>query len=141
MSNNNDSFGAFLSGVIIGGFVGAITALLFAPQSGEETREVIKVKSTEFRDKAIESTEDLRVKLDKLAQDAQTLANDLSTQAQEKSQKFQEQGRLILEEQKGRFEKASQKLKKKDVEVETEVVVEVKEELDDEFGKRRGSEG
>ena len=36
MSDNNDEFGAFLVGFIVGGLSGAVVALLFAPQSGEE---------------------------------------------------------------------------------------------------------
>jgi len=38
MSSDRDEFGAFLVGFIVGGLTGAIVSLLFAPQSGEETR-------------------------------------------------------------------------------------------------------
>jgi gas vesicle protein len=37
-------FGAFLLGVVVGGAVGAAMGLLFAPQSGEETRMMIRDK-------------------------------------------------------------------------------------------------
>ena len=43
MSDSKD-FGAFLIGFIVGGLTGAAVALLFAPQSGEETRELIHEK-------------------------------------------------------------------------------------------------
>ncbi len=36
--NDRDEFGAFLVGFIVGGLSGAVVALLFAPQTGEETR-------------------------------------------------------------------------------------------------------
>ena len=42
MGDNNSDFGAFLAGFVIGGLVGAATALLLAPQSGEETRTIIR---------------------------------------------------------------------------------------------------
>ena len=36
--SDRDEFGAFLVGFIVGGLTGAVVSLLFAPQSGEETR-------------------------------------------------------------------------------------------------------
>ena len=49
MSDNNSDFGAFLAGFVIGGLVGAATALLLAPQSGEETCTVIRDKGIELK--------------------------------------------------------------------------------------------
>lgn len=39
--------GNFVAGAVIGGAVGALLALLFAPQSGEETRKLVKKKAQE----------------------------------------------------------------------------------------------
>ena len=50
--SDRDEFGAFLVGFVVGGLTGAVVALLFAPQSGDETRALIKDKSIELRDKA-----------------------------------------------------------------------------------------
>lgn len=54
MSNNNDGSYAkgFIFGALLGGAVGAITALLFAPKSGKELRADIAEKSGEMFDKA-----------------------------------------------------------------------------------------
>ena len=52
--SDRDDFGAFLIGFVVGGVAGAVAALLLAPQSGEETRALIKEKSIELRDKAAE---------------------------------------------------------------------------------------
>ncbi len=41
-----------LAGMLVGGVMGAVTMLLFAPQSGEATREQIQEKSIELRDQA-----------------------------------------------------------------------------------------
>ncbi len=49
-----------MSGLLLGGIAGAITALLLAPQSGEETRKVIIDKSIEIKDKAIETVDEAR---------------------------------------------------------------------------------
>ena len=48
MSDQDQSFGAFLVGFVVGGLVGAAVALLYAPQSGMETRAYIKDKSIEL---------------------------------------------------------------------------------------------
>lgn len=56
--SERDEFGAFLVGFIVGGLTGSVVALLFAPQSGEETRAVIRDKSIELRDKAQISAEE-----------------------------------------------------------------------------------
>ena len=50
MADRDGDFGAFISGFVIGGLVGAAVALLLAPQSGEETRTLIRDRSIEIRD-------------------------------------------------------------------------------------------
>ena len=60
MSDSNADYGAFVAGFLIGGLVGAATALLMAPQSGEETRAYIRDRSIELRDKAYETADQAR---------------------------------------------------------------------------------
>ncbi|MFH2103231.1 MAG: YtxH domain-containing protein [Chloroflexota bacterium] len=69
---DRDDFGAFLIGFVVGGLTGAIVALLFAPQSGEETRTVIKEKSIELRDKAAHQAEEIAAKAESVAAEAKT---------------------------------------------------------------------
>jgi gas vesicle protein len=49
MSDNNNEIGVFMAGFVIGGLVGAATALILAPQSGVETRAQIAAKGDEVR--------------------------------------------------------------------------------------------
>jgi len=70
--SDRDDFGAFMIGFVVGGVTGAIVALLFAPQSGEETRTLIKDKSIELRDKASTYAEEAKVKAGAFATDART---------------------------------------------------------------------
>ena len=58
MSEKDSDFGAYLAGFIIGGLIGAATALLLAPQSGEETRTMIRDKSIEIKDRASATAEE-----------------------------------------------------------------------------------
>lgn len=46
----------FLTGVLVGSIVGAAIGLLMAPQSGEETREVLGEQARNIRDKVQESS-------------------------------------------------------------------------------------
>ena len=75
MSDNND-FGAFFAGLVIGGLVGAAAALLTAPKSGEETRTMIKEKSIELRDRAVEVSQDARRKAEVALEDARARADE-----------------------------------------------------------------
>lgn len=49
----------FLTGLTIGAIVGAALGLLFAPQSGEETRDAIRTQSRDLSDKVKESGQHL----------------------------------------------------------------------------------
>ncbi len=57
-SNGNMVWG-FLTGLLVGGLVGAGTMLLLAPQSGKKTREQIRLKGIEFRDQTAGAIEDV----------------------------------------------------------------------------------
>jgi gas vesicle protein len=52
MSNHNNSAGPVLLAFVLGAAAGAAVALLYAPAPGEETRQRIKDKAREGRDKA-----------------------------------------------------------------------------------------
>ena len=84
--SDRDEFGAFLVGFIVGGLSGAVVALLFAPQSGEETRALIKDKSIELRDKAQITAEEAIARADAAAAEARARADDLARQLRERGQ-------------------------------------------------------
>jgi gas vesicle protein len=84
--SDRDEFGAFLVGFIVGGLSGAVVALLFAPQSGEETRALIHDKSIELRDKAQISAEEAIARAEAAAADARARADDLARQLRERGQ-------------------------------------------------------
>ncbi len=69
-----DEFGAFLVGFLVGAVAGGVAALLLAPQSGEETRTMIRDKSIELRDKAQVSAQDAMKRAEAAAEDARTWA-------------------------------------------------------------------
>jgi gas vesicle protein len=56
------NFGAFVMGFVIGSLSGAIASLLLAPQTGEETRQIIKDRAIELKDKSQETFEETKKK-------------------------------------------------------------------------------
>lgn len=86
--SEHDEFGAFLVGFIVGGLTGAVAALLFAPQSGEETRAVIKERSIELRDKATAEAEDAWKHAEAAAIEARHKAEELAKQAMQQSEEI-----------------------------------------------------
>jgi gas vesicle protein len=84
--SDRDEFGAFLVGFIVGGLSGAVVALLFAPQSGEETRALIKDKSIELRDRAQVSAEEAIARAEAVAADARARADELAKQLRDRGQ-------------------------------------------------------
>lgn len=93
---SDDSRGwEFFTGFLIGGMVGAAVALLFAPQSGEETREMIRERGLELEGRAGELTGTARRRAEELAMDARHRADEA-----------RQRGRMILDEQRSRLEDA-----------------------------------
>ena len=82
--SDRDEFGAFLVGFIVGGLTGAVVSLLFAPQSGEETRALIKDKSIELRDRAQHTTEEALARAEAAAAEARARADELARQVRER---------------------------------------------------------
>ena len=93
MSNSESEIGAFMAGFVIGGLVGAATALLMAPQSGEETRAQIALKSHEVREASAQQYEAARVRV------ADTTGQ------------VQEQARIVLDEGKSKMAARSKSVK------------------------------
>ena len=84
MSDSDNSIGAFLAGILIGGLVGAAAALLLAPQSGEETREQIREKSIELRDRAEVTLDEAKTRVGQSVETARVKADEISQQVKQK---------------------------------------------------------
>ncbi len=61
MSEHNEC-GSFMGGLLIGGILGAVAALILAPQSGEETRKLLKDKALELGKEINDQTETIKEK-------------------------------------------------------------------------------
>lgn len=90
MSESNGELGAFLAGFVIGGLVGAATALLLAPQSGSETWSQLTNKSEELRHEGESRVRHARAR-------ATSYAHEYRQRAQEVGETVQEQARIVLD--------------------------------------------
>lgn len=96
--SDRDEFGAFLIGFVVGGLTGGITALLLAPQSGEETRAIIKDRAIELRDKTVETYENTRARAEEAADEAVKRADALLKQAKATAAQLTQSDNVVIEE-------------------------------------------
>jgi gas vesicle protein len=102
MSDSDSGIGAFFAGVLIGGLVGAATALLMAPQSGEETRATLGRYGNDFRDRAQDSLEDARERAEATVADARRRAERIVEEARERAERIARETR----DRRGKGDKA-----------------------------------
>jgi len=76
-----------LVGMLIGGLAGAVTMLLLAPQSGKDTRILLREKGIELRDRATGMVEDtmtqVRLNAKKITADGREKAKELLQKGEE----------------------------------------------------------
>jgi gas vesicle protein len=89
----------FFAGFVVGALVGAAAALLLAPQSGEETRGLIRDKGIELKEQA-----------DELSAEARKRAEQVQMQAREKAIELQSQVKQAVEEGKTAATKKKEEL-------------------------------
>jgi gas vesicle protein len=116
MSEKND-FGAFLIGFIVGGLTGAAVSLLFAPQTGEETRTLIHDKAIELRDRASETVEEARLRAEEAIEEAKVKTEEWKDLAKQQADELKAKGEKTLKESR---EKLSKTVKPKETETELE---------------------
>lgn len=109
MSENSNDLGAFLAGFVIGGLIGAATALILAPQSGEETRSQLVNRGDELRRVGSERVQHYRDVADSYTQQYRERAGEVLGETRERVQetggRVQEQARIVLDTGKERADK------------------------------------
>jgi len=83
------SAGKFLAGFIVGGALGALAGILLAPQSGEETREMLN-----------DASKDVAKKTDRTVKDIQDKADSVVSEMQEKGDEIMEKIQTLINKQK-----------------------------------------
>ena len=114
--SDRDEFGAFLVGFVVGGLTGAVVALLFAPQTGEETRALIKDKSIELRDYASQTAEEALARAEAAAADARARAEELAkvarARAEELATEVRDRSKTVYDDVRERGKSAMESIRK-----------------------------
>lgn len=103
--HRKSNFFSVLVGMLIGSLAGAVTMLLLAPQSGEDTRTQIQEKGIELRDRTTAMVGDAMAQL---RQDR----NLLAIGGKRKAKELLQQGQTLVVEQLDRVSDAAQAGKK-----------------------------
>ena len=111
MNENSSDLGAFLAGFFIGSLVGAATALILAPQSGEATRTQLANLSTDLRQVSEERIDQVRNAADSYGREyrdrAGAIISDTRNRAQSLAEQATDQGRIILDTGRDQIENGS----------------------------------
>lgn len=94
MSNGKHERGKGIAiGAAIGAVAGVITGILFAPKSGKETREDIKVAAQKAKDTIIAESKKVHDELTKIIEKVEVLAKEKGSQLAEKAKEALEQAK------------------------------------------------
>ncbi len=104
-TRQNSGGGSLLAGFMIGGLIGAASMLLFAPQSGKETRDAVQAGASDLKDRATDVAQ-------RTVGQARSRAQQLASNARDKASDLQNQGMNMAADQLDRVAKAAQSGKK-----------------------------
>jgi gas vesicle protein len=65
----------FMVGFVFGSLMGVVVGLLLAPQSGEETRDQLRLKGIELKTRAEELSDEGRVRFEEAVQEGKSAAS------------------------------------------------------------------
>jgi len=93
-----------LRAFLIGGTIGAIVGLLYAPQSGEKTRQVLVDEGQEIMDKTKASVKDTQDTAASIIENAQVRIDTLSKETRERLEQLQDVAKDTFGKQKESLE-------------------------------------
>ena len=103
--SERSGFGSFFAGFLAGAVAGAIATVLYAPNSGEETRAALKGKTDDIIGKANLSVDDAFKQAETAAREARDRFESLATATRQHAEDITRKGQVILEEQIHNFKK------------------------------------
>jgi gas vesicle protein len=87
---------SIISAFALGGLIGAAVALLMAPQSGEETRTMLRERGMEITDKAHDTAEETRRR-------AERTMDDLAERTKQRTEEIQQHGHEAIDRTRSNF--------------------------------------
>lgn len=95
----DSSAGSFLLGALIGGVIGAATALFLAPKTGKEMRDDFSSQANQIKDKSLELSSIAKDKANEYGAVAKDRANEFASTAKEKTEEVTK----TIQEQSGQL--------------------------------------
>lgn len=77
------SAGKFLAGFVVGGALGAVAGILLAPQSGEETRDMLNDASKDVAKKTDKTVKEIQEKADSVVSELQVKSDEIMGKIQD----------------------------------------------------------
>jgi gas vesicle protein len=96
MAQDNRMLKGVVFGLLAGGVIGAVLALLYAPKSGKELRADLKEKADDLLEGADGYVQAARTKASTLVSEAKKRSDSLVTDAQKKAQTLMEDADKVL---------------------------------------------
>ena len=113
MSEFHDEGGSSLAWFLAGGILGAVGALLLAPRSGEETREVIRRRTEEGRERAYDAGRQAAER----GREAYAKSRDAAESAVGRGKEVVEKGKSLYEKGRQMADDAASRLRKEGGEI------------------------
>ena len=105
--SERSGFGSFFAGFLAGAVAGAIATVLYAPNSGEETRAALKGKKEDIIGKANLSVDDAFKQAETAAREARDRFESLASATRQHAEDITRKGQVILEEHINNFKKSA----------------------------------
>jgi gas vesicle protein len=102
MGQGNNLSKGLLIGFLTGSIVGAAVALLYAPKSGKELRQDIKVKADDFKDEAEKFVENAKEKAKATINEGKKKAETLLTDAKAKAEALLNDANRVITDAKSK---------------------------------------
>ena len=102
MSQDNGYVKGLFIGLLAGGAVGALVALLYAPKSGKELRKDIKTKTDEYYDETEKFIADAKVKAKDMMNEGKKRSEQIIATAKVKSEELLKNAERIFTEAKSK---------------------------------------
>ncbi len=93
-------FGDMFLGLLVGSAVGYAVAMLYAPRTGDQTREMLTSKSMEIRDRAMDTFQDTKDKTGKLIAQGRQKLTETVEQSKDAASDLADQGKDMLNEKR-----------------------------------------
>ncbi len=115
--SDKSGFGSFFVGFLAGAIAGAIATVLYAPNSGEETRASLNEKKDEILGKANVSVDDAYKQAESAAREARDRFEQLASTTRRRAEDITRRGQVILEGQINNFKKSGEEEKPEQEEI------------------------